>query len=479
MTEAPMSGRTVTIAGKRWHLGAKLGQGGGGSVFAASSDAGEDAAVKFVLKAGNAPRDNLIQRPDSELRNILPIWASGEDGDWWTFVMPRGEMSLEAYLLSRATPLREREALEILRDVVTALCELEHHGVVHRDIKPGNVVRCDGRWQVVDFGIARLVEAATATFTKRDARSAPYAAVERWRDERAGCPSDVYSWGVMAFELLSGQLPFPGPREPDYRRQHLQESPPTLVGPSPSLAGLVAECLSKAPGSRPSATEISRRLERLDEALPPGLEAVRDANYRIVLARGEAQAGAQRWRSAREDLEYLWLDALASFRRLSQRVRFELRGVASAAEDRSYGDGWRMRLGTASLSLGLPSRIPDSARQAASLPFTVVAHARMALEWRSDTPHTGRSHALWYCDANSDDRFHWYHSAYRWRGGRTSPEMPFALAVDDAADALKGEPGDFAVALPLTRLDHDAVDEFIDQWAGRLAKAALGGGGND
>jgi eukaryotic-like serine/threonine-protein kinase len=172
MTAPMAAGKAVMIGGQRWTLGVKLGEGGGGAVFSARSDAGVEGAVKFVAKTGGRPRDNVIQRPMVELRNILPIWDAGEHDTWWTFVMPRGEISLERYLLQRAVPLDQAEALDIMTDIATALRELDvHDGVVHRDIKPGNVVRYQRRWQLVDFGISRLVEAATATLTKREALS--------------------------------------------------------------------------------------------------------------------------------------------------------------------------------------------------------------------------------------------------------------------------------------------------------------------
>ena len=83
--------------------------------------------------------------------------------------------------------------------------------MVHRDLKPENVLFLDGHWCVADFGISRYAEASTAPDTRKYALTPAYAAPERWRNEHATSATDVYSLGVIAFELLTGARPFPGP----------------------------------------------------------------------------------------------------------------------------------------------------------------------------------------------------------------------------------------------------------------------------
>ncbi|MFF5230747.1 serine/threonine-protein kinase [Dactylosporangium sp. NPDC000521] len=479
MTDPLGTGTVVTIGAQRWSLGDKLGQGGGGAVFAALSDDGVSGAVKFVVKTGEVPRDNVIERPSGRLRNILPIWACGEYGPWWVFVMPRGEISLENYLLRRATRLERSEALAVLTDVATALHDLEiHDGVVHRDLKPGNVMQYQQQWHLVDFGIARVVEAATATLTKRAALSAPYAAPERWREDRSGCPADVYSWGVMAYEVFSGRIPFQGPERSDFRDQHLHEAPPALDTVEAPLATLVAECLGKSPRSRPTAAEILSRLQSLNRVLPKGLQDLRNANEQILHGRLRSEILAERQRSTRESSDDLYQDALASFRRLSQRFRSELNNAAGVVEDRTYRSGWRLKFGNASLSLSVPRHSVDYGKKTAGLSFSVIAYAQVALEWSDPgSPHTGRSHALWYCDAGGDGRFDWHELAFRWSGHRTSAEMPFARDVDaEVAAVVMGKDGKFAVAVPPHRINHGSTDEFIERWAEWFATAAMCGG---
>lgn len=109
--------------------------------------------------------------------------------------------------------------------------------VVHRDLKPENVLLHGGHRCLADFGISRYAEATTAPDTRKYAMSPPYAAPEQWRFERAGTPADAYAFGVMAYELLSGSLPFTGP---DFRDQHLNKVPEPLTAASNDLQGLAA-----------------------------------------------------------------------------------------------------------------------------------------------------------------------------------------------------------------------------------------------
>lgn len=123
-------------------------------------------------------------------------------------VMPRADLSLRE-LLNRSGALELGDGLDVLKDVLDALSDLDGR-VVHRDLKPENVLRLDGRWCLADFGVARYAEASTAPDTQKFAMSPPYAAPERWRNEHATIAADIYALGIMAYELVSGQLPFEG-----------------------------------------------------------------------------------------------------------------------------------------------------------------------------------------------------------------------------------------------------------------------------
>lgn len=193
----------------RWRLGDRIGEGGFGRVYEATSNEG-DAVVKFVKKQPGADRELLLGGDLAGATNIIPIIESGETDTDWVLVMPQAELSLQDHLDATGPALDQAEAISILIDVAAALESL-HGRVVHRDLKPGNILRYQGHWCLADFGISRYAEATTDPATRKFAKTPLYAAPEQWRDERATGAADVYALGVVAFQMLSGRLPFEGP----------------------------------------------------------------------------------------------------------------------------------------------------------------------------------------------------------------------------------------------------------------------------
>ena len=222
------------------------------------------AAVKLIPKQPGADRELLFEDL-TNVRCVVPIIDSGEWEAYWVLVMPRAAKSLRDHLKERGT-LQPDEAVAILSDIGMALADL-HGKVVHRDIKPENVLLLDGRWCLSDFGIARYAEASTAPDTHKWAWTTAYNPPERWRSEPAVSASDIYSLGVMAFEMLVGRRPFLGP---DFRAQHLTEDAPSLPDCPTPLASLVTECLHKAPAVRPIAADLLERLGRVSSPITTG-----------------------------------------------------------------------------------------------------------------------------------------------------------------------------------------------------------------
>ncbi len=154
----------VKIQGREaWTLSGRLGGGGFGQVFRARSDDGQLAAAKYVPKAPGAERELLFEQL-SDVPNVVPIIDTAETDDAWVLVMPLAERSLADEIAQRG-PLPLDQALIVLIDIATALAALEGN-VVHRDLKPQNVLLIEGRWCLADFGIARYAEASTAPDTR-------------------------------------------------------------------------------------------------------------------------------------------------------------------------------------------------------------------------------------------------------------------------------------------------------------------------
>ena len=134
--------------------------------------------------------------------------------------MPWAEKSLRQHIEEAGGKLGFNDTVAVLLDIAQGLAELGNE-IVHRDIKPENILLYESHWCLTDFGIARYAEATTAPDTHKFSMTPPYAAPEQWREERATYATDVYAFEVMAYELLQGRRPFPGPEKSDFREQHL------------------------------------------------------------------------------------------------------------------------------------------------------------------------------------------------------------------------------------------------------------------
>ena len=153
--------------------------------------------------------------PTAPREKLIPIIDLGETETDWVMVMPRAETSLEDHLAARPV-LDQPEAIGILIDIALAL-ESRQGRVVHRDIKPGNVLLYQDHWCLADFGISRYAEATTDPATRKFSltslcRTGAVASRASDRRDRRLCAR------IVAFEILNGRLPFEGPGTEDWRR---------------------------------------------------------------------------------------------------------------------------------------------------------------------------------------------------------------------------------------------------------------------
>ena len=279
--------RLQAALGASYTLERELGGGGMSRVWVANETAlGRQVVVKVIapeLAEGlSAERFTREVRLAARLQqaNVVPVLSAGDAGGVAYYTMPfvRGE-SLRARMASGNAPSIS-ERVSILRDVARALAYAHGEGIVHRDIKPENVLLSHGTAMVTDFGIAKAISTsltqgggASATLTQAGgsigtpAYMAPEQAVGDTVDHR----TDLYAWGVMAYELLSGAHPFGRHTTPQTLiTAHLTERPAPFrpADVPPGLASLVMRCLEKDPARRPaSAAEV---LTELETAVTPG-----------------------------------------------------------------------------------------------------------------------------------------------------------------------------------------------------------------
>jgi serine/threonine-protein kinase len=468
--------RTIQLA-QRWVLGSQIGKGGFGRVFEAVGDDGRPAAVKVIPKEPGADRELLFEDLTGA-RRVVPIIDSGELGANWVLVMPRATKSLRNHLTERGSLLPE-EVVAILSDVATALADLQGK-VVHRDIKPENVLFLDGQWCLSDFGIARYAEASTAPDTHKWAWTPPYNPPERWRDERATAASDIYSLGVMAFEMLLGRWPFVGP---DFRTQHLTEDPPALTGCPPLLASLVTECLFKAADVRPSAGNLLARLALIFHPSSPGASQLQTANQAQVQQLAKEAALQSAARNVAEWRRDVFDSATKALVLVAERLAQSIRDNAPAAvwQHAPHGSqvlGSSVTLGPATLSLTLVQQSHEKAWGHWKPKFQVLAHAAIDLRIPPDRfQYEGRSHSLWFCDAQEAGVALWYETAF-WISpliSKRARQNPFALPPgEEAGRALSPGLADFQVAWPFTPVEPGGDVEFLERWMAWFAQAAQG-----
>ena len=282
-----------TALGAAYTIQRELGGGGMSRVFVARDETlGRDVVVKVLppnLLAGvSADRFDREVRLAARLQHahIVPVLSAGQMDDVPFYTMPFVDGASLRDRLSTG-PLPVGEAVSILRDVARALAYAHERGIVHRDIKPDNVLVAGGSAVVTDFGIAKALSAARTgapgeTLTQAGisigtpAYMAPeQAAADPATDHRA----DLYSFGCLAYELLTGRAPFTAKSPQKLLAAHLSERPESIqtLRPEvpPSLAELVAACLEKEPDARPqSATEILQRLEAVASGASDTLPAL-------------------------------------------------------------------------------------------------------------------------------------------------------------------------------------------------------------
>jgi serine/threonine-protein kinase len=462
---------------RRWLLGDPLASGGFGRVFQAKADDGSAAAVKLVPKAPGASRELLFEEL-SGLPNIIPILDTGEWEDYYVLVMPRAEKSLRQRLQEAGGKLDLDEAVAVLTDVVEALASLEA-GVVHRDLKPENVLLYQGHWCLADFGIARYAEATTTPNTHKFAMTPPYAAPEQWRGERATSATDVYAFGVMAFELLQGTLPLPGP---DFREQHLNQSPPAVSGCAPTLASLVYECLFKAAAARPTPANILARLRTSQKTPSPAAAKLQAVNKSVVEKQGEDAAKMSAKQSIEESRRQLFDVAEQSFERILDTLRGRILEAAPATQVSAS------RPGSVILSLGDGNLIIDPVQAVAAgclaafdyePPFDVIAYTAIAAyKPRDRYNYEGRQHSLWFCDAHDEGVYRWYELAFMVLPmiSESYTVDPFALPPtrQEAAGALAPITDVRQLAWQPLPFDQGEEEQFIERWLGWFAAAADG-----
>jgi serine/threonine protein kinase len=298
-----------TIA-DRYELGDRLGSGGMSTVYKATDKVLERTVAVKVLAEHLSDDEKFVARFRREALavaklvhpNIVQVYDTGVDGGRHFIVMEYVEGRSGAQLLQRYGQLEPRIAVDIAAEACAGLEYAHKQGIVHRDVKPGNLMVIGGpasaagekeamTVKIADFGIARAAEQTRLTQVGSVVGTAAYLSPEQSRGEEATGISDVYSLGVVTYQLLTGRLPYEGNSlaELAIRRENERPLPPSSYEPDvpPELSAAVLRALESAPEDR-----YADALD-LAAALRAGLDGIAPASEAPTRALGSSTAATR------------------------------------------------------------------------------------------------------------------------------------------------------------------------------------------
>jgi len=277
--------RSDTVAG-RYRIESRLGSGGMSTVHLAFDERLERYVAVKLLAEHLAADPAFVSRFQREALaaarlihpNIVQVFDSGldEGRDQHYIVMEFIDGQSCAEILRDRGWLPVDETLPIVLGACAGLDYAHRKGVVHRDVKPGNLLLgTDRAVKLADFGIAKATEQSSITQIGSVLGTAAYLAPEQGRGEEAGPPADIYALGVVTYQILSGRLPFEGASLTELAIKQQREPPARLdelvAAVSPELAAAVDVALRIDPRHRyPTAVEMARALEEAARGIPPG-----------------------------------------------------------------------------------------------------------------------------------------------------------------------------------------------------------------
>jgi serine/threonine protein kinase len=267
----PTSGLTF---GGRYQLSSRIAIGGMGEVWAATDLViGRTVAIK-ILKDEYLGDPGFLERFRAEARHaalvnhegIANVFDYGEEDGSAYLVMELVPGEALSTVLERERVLPTDKVLDIVAQTASALQAAHNAGLVHRDIKPGNLlITPEGRVKITDFGIARIADQVPLTATGQVMGTVQYLSPEQASGHPASPTTDIYSLGIVAYEALAGRRPFTGESQVAIAMAQINEAPPELpVTIAEPVRNLVYACIAKRPEDRPnSAAHLARAAQAL------------------------------------------------------------------------------------------------------------------------------------------------------------------------------------------------------------------------
>ncbi len=401
--------RVTAALGDTYEVGREIGRGGMGVVYSGTDRKLRRGVAIKVLPPELAYRDDVKQRFLREAQtaaqlshpNIVPIYAVEERGGLVCFIMALVDGESLASRISRDKRLQVDAVCYILGGVAEALAYAHQHGIVHRDIKPDNILidRATGRPMVTDFGIARAAEGdARLTVTGIAVGTPAYMSPEQAMGEREiDGRSDIYSLAIVGYQMLSGELPFHAANTPAMLMKHISDIPRPLrdfrSDAPPALLSALETAMAKKPSERfTTALEFRDALTRAP--VPGAVQAVPAVRPLLASRPRELEDGVRAssaWKHSvpRDPAAGGVRDAIRAMRQASDTSRQHVERhpgkiVRDAIE--AANAGWRARLPASSPPAGPLAPVPpwmppswrDARRQWRGQSRDALDHRRMA-----------------------------------------------------------------------------------------------------
>ncbi len=260
------------VFGGRYELGEQIARGGTAQVFVARDLLlGRPVALKVLISELSSDSAFVARfRREAQAAanlshpNIVPIFDWGEAESTYFIVMEYVDGEALSSIIRTQAPIPAAQAASIGSDIAKALAYAHRHGVVHRDVKPGNVlITAEGQVKVTDFGIARAMGAdEQVTQTGLVMGTATYFSPEQAQGFAVDGRSDIYSLGVVLYEMVTGKPPFSGESPVSIAYQHVRErpQPPSLVNPEvpAALEAVILQAMAKSPADRYQSADAMR-----------------------------------------------------------------------------------------------------------------------------------------------------------------------------------------------------------------------------